>query len=223
MCNCTSQEDFSASNIAQNGCPLSIPGECSFYDGIAIPSMGINPGDTLNTVIRKIAVYFNLLDDNVDDLSLSVAALGGSTSTTTTTTTTSGSGTTSTTTTTSTTSSGISSTVYLLAKGTSTTPTESQILAGLTSTQDETHDVTADFTSFSSTPQYCFVAIKRNGTPSIKNKWVYATNPSSLNNIGTSDDLIGVSVTVSVSGVNYDVYPTNYPTQFAEPIILKHI
>lgn len=224
MCNCISQEDFSSENIQKNGCALEIPGACSYYDGVAIPSMGINPGDSLNTVVLKIAAFTGGLNDSIEDLELAVDALDGTTTSTTTTTTTTGSGTTtSTTTTTTTTSSGVSSNVYVLAKSGSTTPTEGEILAGEVSVQDETADVIVDHTTFNSSPLYCFVAIKRNGTNSIKNKWVYGTNPSSLNNIGTVDDLWNASVTVSVSGVNYDVYPTNYATQFSETLIFKHV
>lgn len=223
MCDCISQQDFSSSNLNENGCPLIIPGTCAIYTGVSIPSMNINTNDTLDSVIRKIAIFLNALSLDVEDLAEEVAIIGGETTSSTTTTTTTGSGTTSTTTTTTTTSSGISSNVYVLAKSGSTTPTSGEILAGEVSVQDETADVIVDLTSFNASPLYCFVAIKRNGTNSIKNKWAYETNPSSLNNIGTVDDLWNASVTVSVSGVNYDVYPTNYATQFAENLIFKHV
>jgi hypothetical protein len=39
------------------GCTVRVSGECAYYSGSAITGPGINPGDTLNTVINKLANY----------------------------------------------------------------------------------------------------------------------------------------------------------------------
>lgn len=210
-CNCISQNDFSASNIHENGCPLQIPGECSFYSGLAIPSMGIQPGDTFNTVVRKIAIYVGAITGDITDLQEAVAILGGDTTSTTT----------SSSTTTTTTTSAIHSIVYIGSNDTGTPPDSTAILAGITSTQDETQDVVANWTSFNAAPHYLWFAIKVNGTPSNKNQWFESV--SNFGSIGTVDDTFGALTTVTVSAVSYYVGITNFATQFTSSVLLKHV
>lgn len=242
MCNCTSQEDFSSSNIQKNGCPFDIPSICAFYDGQAIPQMNINTGDKLTAVIKKIAIYLGALNasliDNSEDIALIQYQLGDTTTTTSTstlptttttttstsTTTTSSTSSTSTTTsstTTTTTTLGVTSLFYVGQNDTGTAPNSSAILAGLSSTQNETADVNANWTSFNATPHYLWFAIKVNGVNSAKNKWQETV--SNYGSIGTGDDLFGALTTVTVSGTSYYVGITNYATQFAGIVTLSKI
>lgn len=235
MCNCTSQEDFSASNIHINGCPFQIPGDCSFYSGVSIPSIGINTGDTLNSVIRKIAIKLGDIVGDVIDNSEAIDLINNeldiTTTSTTSTSTTSTSTSTSTTTSTSTSTSSTTTTtttavptslVYIGSNDTGVAPISSAILAGISSSQIETNDVVANWTSFNAAPHYLWFAIKVNGTNSLKNQWYESV--SNFGNIGTGDDLFGALATVSVSGTPYYVGITNYATQFTNPsIFLKHI
>lgn len=112
-------------------------------------------------------------------------------------------------------------TVYYGAKATGTLPTQSEILAATSSTQNGAFDVTADWTPFNSTPQFIFFAIPDNGAAYEKNKWFV----DSLNNgnIGTPDDLFGALGTVTVSSVVYSVGISNYVTQFSAVCLLKKV
>jgi len=41
------------------GCQFRLPGECVYYSSSAISGPGINPGDTLNSLIVKLVNYIN--------------------------------------------------------------------------------------------------------------------------------------------------------------------
>lgn len=120
--------------------------------------------------------------------------------------------TTTTTSSTTTTTTIASNYMYFGAKNTITTPNSGEILAGLLSIQDGNFNVTADWTSFNSTPQYLWWAIPNINTNHNKNAW-YA---SVLNNgnMGNPGDLFETISVVNVSGQDYYVGITAYPTQF---------
>jgi hypothetical protein len=103
-------------------------------------------------------------------------------------------------------------TIYYGASSVGTTPTESDILAGLNSTQNGALNVNADWTSFNGSPQFCFFAIPDNGAAYEKNKWYI--DPLNNGSIGSPSDLFGALSVVTVSGNAYSVGITNYPTQF---------
>ena len=120
--------------------------------------------------------------------------------------------TTTTTSSTTTTTTIASNYMYFGAKSTGVTPNSGEILAGLLSIQDGNIDVTADWTSFNSTPQYLWWAIPNININHNKNAW-YA---SVLNNgnMGNPGDLFETITIVNVSGQDYYVGITAYPTQF---------
>lgn len=41
------------------GCQFRLPGECVYYSGGSINPPGLNPGDTLNTLVIKLINYIN--------------------------------------------------------------------------------------------------------------------------------------------------------------------
>lgn len=225
--NCCPDDDFSPESISKNGCPFSIPGDCVYYTGSPIAGIGINSGDSFNTVVRKLALYFGGINSSISNLEEDVdtLGLGLGTSTTTTTTTTGGTTTsttsTSTTTTTTTTAAPGSDTIYMGAKASGTAPTEGQILAGTTSTQDGSDDVTLNWTSLTSSAQFVWFAIPALGTAYNKNHWY--VNAGNQGAIGTGDDLFGAPATVSVNGENYYVWISNYATQFTAPTLLQRV
>lgn len=228
-CNC--QDDFSPENIATNGCPCQIPGDCIYYTGAFISGIGIASGDSFNTVIRKIALYLGGVDATLGELEEDVDVLSGqfgtTTSSTTTTTTTAPPATTTTTTTTTssttttTTTAAPLDTIYIGAKASGTAPNESEILAGEDSQQDGSEDVSADWTAMTGTPQYVWFAIPNLGTAYNKNHWY--VNAGNQGDIGTVDDLFGAPTIVSVSGDSYFVWISNYATQFTANALLQRI
>lgn len=112
-------------------------------------------------------------------------------------------------------------TIYYGVKSSITMPNQTEILAGSTTSQDGSADVSIDWTSLTaSAPVYCWFAIPALGTPYVKNHWYVSV----LNNgdIGTGTDLFGASTVVSVSSQNYNVWITNYATQFVAACQLIH-
>lgn len=89
--NCLQEKDFSTSNIATNGCPFRVPGDCIYYTGVFIPGINISNGDNFNLVVKKISQYLGIVVDDVAELS-QILENTTTTSSTTTTTTTSGAG-----------------------------------------------------------------------------------------------------------------------------------
>lgn len=120
--------------------------------------------------------------------------------------------TTTTTSSTTTTTTLASNYMYFGAKSAGTIPNSGEILSGLLSIQDGNLDVTANWTSFNSTPQYLWWAIPNINLNHNKNAW-YA---SVLNNgnMGNTGDLFETISLVNVSGQDYYVGITAYPTQF---------
>lgn len=111
--------------------------------------------------------------------------------------------------------------IYIGAASVGTTPNQATILAGISSQQNGAFDVSADWTSFNGSPQYCWFAIPDLGTAYEKNQW-YVTVINN-GNIGGSDNLFDTPTTVVVNGVNYYVGITNYATQFDATCLLKKV
>jgi len=115
----------------------------------------------------------------------------------------------------------VSDTIYVGAQGSATAPDASTIVStGVTSSQNGSLDVTADWVTLSAGgPVYCWVAIPNNGGTYTKTKWFVDT----LNhgNIGSSTDLFGASTLVTIGGNPYYVLITNYQTQFVATCALQ--
>lgn len=69
------------------GCPIKLPGECSYYSGSSISGPGITTGDTLNIVINKLVSYISGSGGTVTSVAASITsgaiAISGSPITTT--------------------------------------------------------------------------------------------------------------------------------------------
>lgn len=104
----------------------------------------------------------------------------------------------------------IGSYIYFGAKATGAYPTESEILAGQTTIQDPNNTIAIDWTIFNASPAFCWFALL---SPATKSAW--EVEPPNGGNIGGPTDLFGSYTVVSVQGNNYNVYITNYATQFA--------
>jgi hypothetical protein len=112
-------------------------------------------------------------------------------------------------------------TIYYGVKSSSSTPNQTEILAGSTTSQDGSVDVSIDWTALSSSaPVYCWFAIPALGTPYIKNHW--SVSVINNGNIGGGTDLFGALSVVSVSSQNYNVWITNFATQFVASCQLIH-
>lgn len=111
-------------------------------------------------------------------------------------------------------------TIYYGVNSTGATPVESEIIAGISSTANPLVDVTADWSTLTSTPQYCWFAIKNLGSIDIKNYWYV----NSINNgaIGGGSNLFKTRTQVTVLGEVFNVYVTNYKTQFVSSCLLKN-
>lgn len=104
-------------------------------------------------------------------------------------------------------------TIYIGTNTTGFTPTQSQILAAVSSTQNGALNVNADWISqTAAAPVFCFFAIPDGGAAFEKNKWF--VDVLNNGNIGSPSDLFGALTVVNVSGNNYSVGITNYATQF---------
>jgi hypothetical protein len=113
-------------------------------------------------------------------------------------------------------------TIYYGTKSSGSTPNQTEILAGSTTSQDGSLDVSIDWTSLTaSTPVFCWFAIPALGTAYDKNKWFNTI--INQGNIGDPSDLFGAPATVSVSSQNYYVWITNYATQFTNATQLIHV
>jgi hypothetical protein len=83
-------------------------------------------------------------------------------------------------------------------------------------------DVTIPYQDFNSAvPRYAGIAIPDLSLSHNKNKWF--VDIINQGNIGTPTDLFGAPITVSVNGVDYLVWSTNYKTQFADPCTFKKV
>lgn len=117
-------------------------------------------------------------------------------------------------------------TIYYSAQASATPPNAGQVAAGASFTQNGALDVPINWTSFNASPLYCWAAIPALGSAYIKHKWFV----DSLNqgNMGETTDLFGVGGAipyisqVTISSVLYNVYFTNYPTQFSGICNLKN-
>lgn len=98
---------------------------------------------------------------------------------------------------------------------------EAFIEAGNTIQINAENDVPIPWQNGATDPQYCWAAIP-NRTPSHnKNKWY--VDIINQGNIGSLTDLFGAPQTVSVNGVDYLLWGSNYMTQFATTCLLKKI
>lgn len=119
-------------------------------------------------------------------------------------------------------SAGSLDTIYVGIANVGTTPTQSQILAAISSQQNGALNVTADWTTLTASgPVYCFFAIPDTDSAHEKNAWFCdALNKGS---IGGSSDLFGALAVVPVNSVNYSVGITAYATQFTEVCQLQKV
>lgn len=85
---------------------------------------------------------------------------------------------------------------------------------------DITSDISVDWTPFNSSPQYCWVAIPYTESSQIKNHWY--VNTINQGNIGSSE-LFSIVQTVTINGVNYSVFITNYQTQFNDVCLMQKV
>lgn len=111
-------------------------------------------------------------------------------------------------------------TVYYGTNITGAIPTSGSITAGVHLYYSPVSNITLDWTSLTVIPQYCWFAVFNAGIASEKNYWYV----DSLNNgaIGGSENLFGSNTTVLVDGFPYNVYITNYETQFTSTCTLKN-
>jgi len=112
-------------------------------------------------------------------------------------------------------------TIYVGAKATGSTPTEAEILASISSTQNGALNVNADWTSFNSVPQFTFFAIPDGGAAYEKNKWY--VDPLNNGNIGSPSDAFGALSVVTVNGNAYSVGISNYATQWTAVVSLQKV
>jgi hypothetical protein len=104
--------------------------------------------------------------------------------------------------------------IYYGAKGTAPPPDAPTILAGSSTGQDATLDVTIDWRPFNASPQYIWFAIPNVGPVANKNQWYVDTVNQGA--IGGLSNLFGDPTHVTVSGLDYFVWITNYQTQFVQ-------
>lgn len=90
---------------------------------------------------------------------------------------------------------------------------EAYILAGESLQANGALDVEIPWHTGATGPQYCWVAIPNLSASHNKNHWF--VDIINQGNIGLATDLFGAPQTVSVSGVDYLVWETNYQTQFS--------
>lgn len=140
-------------------------------------------------------------------------------STTTTTTTGTPTTTTSTTTSSTTTTTTTLDTIYVGAQSSATPPNAAAIVLGNVTSQLGSSDVTADWTPFNASPQYCWVAIPNKGGTYTKTKWFV----SSINNgnIGGGANLFESPISVTILGNPYFLYFTNFQTQFTATCLMQ--
>lgn len=116
----------------------------------------------------------------------------------------------------------ISDTIYYGAHVSSTPPNAGEVSGSANFTQNGALDVPIDWTSFSpSGPLYCWAAIPDGGSSYLKHKWVVIAGINE-GNIGSPTDLFGAPTQVTISGVVFNVYFTNYATQFTGVCTLKN-
>lgn len=110
--------------------------------------------------------------------------------------------------------------VYYGINTTGILPTESQIQSSSSSTADPLTDVTVDWSALTPVPVYCWVAIQNYGSTDLKNYWYV----NSINNgaIGGTSNLFTTRTQITVGGRVFNVYITNYQTQFVSTCTLKN-
>lgn len=111
-------------------------------------------------------------------------------------------------------------TLYFGISTTPDIPNSATITAGVHSFLSPVMDNTLDWNSLTGVAQYCWFAVFDAGIPSLKNYWYV----DSLNNgaIGGGDNLFSSPSTVVVDGYNYNVYITNFKTQFTTACTVKN-
>jgi hypothetical protein len=126
---------------------------------------------------------------------------------------------------------GGTDTIYYSAQSSATPPDATAIALGASFTQNGALDVPVDWTSFNATPLYCWVAIPDGVSAYIKHKWVVIAGVNE-GNIAYTTDLFGIGTPPTpvpyvsqqtVGGVLYNVYFTNYQTQFTGVCTLKTV
>lgn len=93
--------------------------------------------------------------------------------------------------------------------------TGNEILAGSSSGQDPTGQLSLDWSAMSS-PAFLWFAIP---VPNTKTQWYVSVINNG--NIGTPDDLFGAPTVITVSGRDYNLYQSNYATQFTQICLIS--
>lgn len=140
---------------------------------------------------------------------------------TTTTTTTTTSSTSSTSTSSTTTAAPVLDTIYFGIAPTGSHPDALYIQAnGTITNQNSANNVNINWTTFNASPEYCWVAIPDRVPTSYKNIWYVDV----LNNgaMGSPSDLFGAPVQLTILGDTYNVWITNYQTQFVGTCQLRY-
>lgn len=98
---------------------------------------------------------------------------------------------------------------------------EALILVGGNFQFNGEQDVPVPWYQGATLPQYCWVAIPNRTANHIKNKWY--VDILNNGNIGAPTDLFGPPDTVSVNGVDYLFWITQYQTQFTATCLFKKV
>lgn len=202
---CISSLDATTVVCSTPQCEQQISTDCVIYTGSDLECYGIYNGDTLTQILTVLSEK------------LYPECIGATTTTTTSTTTVEPVGTTTTTTTTTI----PVSVIYYGASDALGTPSESDILLGSTDIQDGSVDVTIDYSLYFGTPRYLWWAIPAYGPAYLKNAWY--ENIINNGNMGNLGDLFEIIDIVNVSGQDYYVSKTAYPTEFSSPVLLQKI
>lgn len=104
----------------------------------------------------------------------------------------------------------ILSNIYFGGNGTGSVPNEATIQASSSSGQDPNGTINVDWTSIG-VPSYLWFAIP---APITKTAWFASVFSNGA--IGTPDDLFGAPTVVNVAGQDFNVYISNYQTQFTQ-------
>ena len=105
-------------------------------------------------------------------------------------------------------------TVYYGAQSSPTPPNAATILVSSFLNLDASLDVPIDWQPFNASPQYCWFAIPNFGAAFNKNQWFVDTINQGA--IGGLSNLFGDPTHVTVLGIDYFLWITNYQTQFVQ-------
>lgn len=111
--------------------------------------------------------------------------------------------------------------IYYGVSDSPTTPDSSTIVStGLVTNQDGSQNVNINWVPLNITPKYCWVAIPDRTPTSVKGKWY--VDIINQGNIGLSTDLFGATFQVTIGVTVYNVWITNYQTQFSGTCQLRN-